>query len=150
MIETLKKLYDRDLRRLHEEISSYRNEDRLWIIDGHIANSGGNLCLHLMGNLRTYIGRELGGTPYVRDRDAEFALKGVPRAQLLSGIEETRMIVLAALDKLRGTDLQKEFPMLVFENMTSIEYMLIHLATHLGYHLGQINYHRRMLDQIDG
>lgn len=42
--------------------------------------------------------------------------------------------------------LQQEYPILVFESKTSTEFFLIHLSTHLAYHLGQINYHRRLLD----
>lgn len=145
-IETLRKLFARDLSKLKNEIASYQREANIWRIEKNIANSGGNLCLHLIGNLNTYIGKELGGTDYVRDRPAEFALKNVPRTQLLTMIDDTMKVVDAALDKVPEGDLQKQYPVLVFDEMTSTEYMLIHLATHLTYHLGQVNYHRRLID----
>ncbi|MEJ1240936.1 DUF1572 family protein [Chryseolinea sp. T2] len=145
-IQTLKKLFSRDLAKLRTEITSYNQESNIWRIEKNIANSGGNLCLHLVGNLNTYIGKELGGTDYVRDRPAEFALKDVPREKLLSMIDNTIKVVDSALDKVSENDLKEQFPILVFEEMTSIEYMLIHLATHLTYHLGQVNYHRRLID----
>jgi uncharacterized damage-inducible protein DinB len=47
---------------------------------------------------------------------------------------------------LSDKDLEKEYPLLVFENKMSTGYFLIHLTTHLAYHLGQINYQRRLLD----
>ena len=78
-IEILKSLYNRDLNKLKIEIESYQNEESLWKIDENISNSGGNLCLHLLGNLNTYIGAELGETGYVRQRDLEFSLKDIPK-----------------------------------------------------------------------
>ncbi|MGC3943691.1 MAG: DUF1572 family protein [Chryseolinea sp.] len=145
-ISTLKKLFARDLSKLRTEIASYKHEANIWKIEKNIANSGGNLCLHLVGNLNTYIGKELGGTNYVRDRPAEFALKDIPKARLLMMIDDTMKVVDAALDHVSEEDMQQQYPILVFEEMTSTEYMLIHLATHLTYHLGQVNYHRRLID----
>jgi uncharacterized damage-inducible protein DinB len=146
MINTVKIILERDLTKLKTEIAAFKKEENIWRVDGAIANSAGNLCLHLIGNLNTYIGIQLGGTQYIRQRELEFSLKNVPRADLLRMIDETIEMLRMSLEKLNDQDLQKEFPMQVFENKTTIEYMLVHLATHLGYHLGQINYHRRLLD----
>lgn len=146
LIESLKTLFNRDLNQLKTEIELYQNENDIWIIQKDIANSAGNLCLHLVGNLNTYIGAEFGKTDYVRNRPLEFSLKNIPRAELLSRIEETIIIIDNALDNISDEELKKEYPLLVFENKTSTEFMLIHLTTHLAYHLGQINYHRRLLD----
>jgi uncharacterized damage-inducible protein DinB len=148
ILETLSKLFERDLQRLYTEISSYNDENKLWVTDKQIANSAGNLCLHLVGNLNTYIGKILGNTGYIRNREAEFLVKNVPRSELLQKIDETKQVVISTLNSLQKTDLQKEFPEKNFDTMTSVEFMLVHLATHLGYHLGQINYHRRLLDNF--
>mgnify|MGYP005811164335 CR=1 FL=1 len=145
-IATLKTLFARDLAKLRKEIELYQQEANIWQIEKNILNSGGNLCLHLVGNLNTYIGKELGGTDYVRDRPAEFALKNVPRSKLLTMVDETMKVVDATLEKLKEEDLGNQYPALVFEETTTTEYMLIHLATHLTYHLGQVNYHRRLID----
>ncbi len=145
-LQTLYKLFERDLDRLYTEISKYTNENNLWITDKQIPNSGGNLCLHLIGNLNTYIGKDLGGSGYVRNRDAEFALKNVPRAELMKKITSTKEIVLNTIANLTEADLQKEPKDKVFDHPATVEYLLIHLTTHLTYHLGQINYHRRFLD----
>jgi hypothetical protein len=146
VIETLQKIFKRDLEKLKQEIASYRDESNLWKIDKSIANSSGNLCLHLVGNLNTYIGAEIGKTNYVRNRDLEFSLKNIPQAQLVKMIEDTIMVVEDGLSKLNENDLEREYPLLVFKEKTSTGYFLIHLAVHLGYHLGQVNYHRRLLD----
>ena len=145
-LQTLKAVYQRDLTRLQEEISSYQSEERLWDIEKGIANSGGNLCLHLVGNLNHFIGKVLGGTDYERDRAFEFAGKDVPRGKLLQQVEETREVVLETLDKLDETQLSENYPIQLFGETNTTEFILIHLAVHLTYHLGQINYHRRLLD----
>lgn len=146
LVKTLKSLFYRDLNRLKTEIASYIKEENIWIVDRNIANSAGNLCLHLIGNLQTYIGAEIGKTGYIRNREAEFALRDIPRTVLLDGIDDTIRVVDQALDKLEEDDLAAKYPILVFDEMTTTEYLLVHLTTHLTYHLGQINYHRRLLD----
>ena len=146
LIETLKTLFNRDLNQLKTEIKSYQNESDIWKTQKGIANSAGNLCLHLVGNLNTYIGAEFGKTGYIRNRPLEFSLKDIPRAELLLKIEETIVVIDNALNTISEEELKKEYPLLVFENKTSTEFMLVHLTTHLAYHLGQINYHRRLLE----
>jgi hypothetical protein len=145
LIESLKTLFNRDLNQLKTEIESYQNESDIWTIQKGIANSAGNLCLHLIGNLNTYIGAQYGKTGYIRNRPLEFSLKDIPRVELLSKIEETIVAVDNALNNITEVELKKEYPLLVFKDKTSTEFMLIHLTTHLAYHLGQINYHRRLL-----
>jgi hypothetical protein len=146
LVTTLQSLFSRDLNRLRTEIQLYKKEENIWKIQGNISNPAGNLCLHLVGNLNTYIGKELGKTGYVRNRELEFSLKDIPRIELLHKIENTIAVVSATLDNMQDNDLQLEYPVLVFEEKTSVEYFLVHLATHLTYHLGQVNYHRRLVD----
>ncbi len=148
LIPTLKTLFKRDLTRLISELESYNHERNIWLVEKGISNSAGNLCLHLIGNLNTYIGAVLGNTGYIRDRPSEFSLKNIPRKELIEKVEATIQVVDEALTKLSEEDLAKEFPMLVFDEMTTTAYLLVHLTTHLTYHLGQINYHRRLLDNI--
>ena len=144
--DILKTLFDRDLQRLRQEIEAYRDEHTLWRVAPGISNSAGNLCLHLLGNLNTYIGAQLGHSGYIRHRDLEFSAKDVPRTELLAGIDATRRVVAAALTSVSEEQLAAEYPLLVFDAPTSLAYLLVHLTTHLTYHLGQINYHRRLLD----
>ena len=146
LLETLLKIFNRDLNKVKEEIKAYKVESNLWIIDKEVTNCSGNLCLHLIGNLNHFIGAELGGTGYVRKRDLEFSLKDVSRDELLRQVDETMTIVESTLNKLTPEDLEKEYRRRVFEDYMTTGYFLVHLSTHLAYHLGQINYHRRLLD----
>lgn len=147
LIQTLKTIFRRDLEKLKQEINSYQDESSLWLVEKNIANSAGNLCLHLVGNLNTYIGAEIGKTGHVRHRDLEFSLKNISQKELLNKIEDTIIVVEKALDTLKNEQLDQEYPLLVFAEKTSTGYFLVHLAAHLNYHLGQINYHRRLLDR---
>lgn len=144
LIETLKSLFNRDLNQLKVEIESYQNESQLWVIDKNISNSGGNLCLHLIGNINTYIGAEIGKTGYIRNRPLEFSLKDILKSELINKIEETILVVNKALDSVTEADLESIYPQIVFEKEMTTGFFLVHLATHLAYHLGQINYHRRL------
>jgi hypothetical protein len=146
IINTLTALFERDLERLKMEINMYRDEDHLWLVKEGISNSAGNLCLHLLGNLNYYTGAVLGKTGYIRHRDDEFNLKNIPRQDLVLNIDNCRLMVKNSLQKLTAADLEKEYPERVFERAISTEMMLVHLTTHLTFHLGQINYHRRLLD----
>jgi uncharacterized damage-inducible protein DinB len=145
LIETLKSLFIRDLSKLKIEIESYQKESQIWKINNNISNSAGNLCLHLIGNLNTYIGAEIGKTSYVRNRELEFSLKDIPKSELINKIEETIRVVNNALDSLTEADLEAIYPQIVFEKEMTTGFFLIHLSTHLAYHLGQINYHRRLV-----
>ena len=145
--ETLKALFNRDLNKLKVEIESYQKESNIWIVADGIANSAGNLCLHLTGNINWYIGAEIGKTGYIRHRDLEFSLKDVPRAELVKKIEDTIPMVDSVLDGITAEQFETLYPIEVFGHPMSTEYFLVHLATHLTYHLGQINYHRRLLDK---
>ena len=146
LINTLIQLFERDLNRLMTEIGLYKEEATIWKIEKGISNSTGNLTLHLIGNLNTYIGKELGGTGYVRNRELEFSTKFVKRDLLIEQLNATLEMVKTTLSSLSNEDLNLEYPILVFTEKTTTEYLLVHLTTHLTYHLGQINYHRRLIE----
>jgi len=145
MTESIKSLFTRDLNQLKKEIESYQNEEAIWKIDKDILNSAGNLSLHLVGNINHFIGAILGNSGYVRNRELEFSLKNIPKTELILQIEKTIKIVHSSLDQLSEEDLKKEYPIEALGYPMTTEYFLIHLFGHLNYHLGQINYHRRLL-----
>jgi hypothetical protein len=147
LAEILKELYERDLGKLKAEIELYAADADLWKTGGDITNSGGNLCLHLIGNLRHFFGAVLGDTGYVRNRDLEFSSGLVSRTDLLAGIDAAAVDVISTLEKLSGDDFEKTYPLEVFGRPMTTGYFQTHLATHLNYHLGQINYHRRLTGQ---
>jgi hypothetical protein len=142
----LSSIITRDLQKLKLEIESYKDESNLWRIEKNIANPAGNLCLHLVGNLNLYIGTTLGHTGYRRDREAEFALKNIPKSELIKKIEATIAMVNQVLPNLKEEFLLKDYPLIVLKEKTSTEFFLVHLTAHLSYHLGQVNYHRRLVD----
>jgi uncharacterized damage-inducible protein DinB len=145
---TLIALFERDLNKLKTELLAYKSEEAVWKTEAAISNSAGNLALHLIGNLNAFIGAEIGKTGYIRNRPLEFSAKFVPREQLVADIEATIEVIKNALPLLTEEDYKAEYPILVFAEKTSTEYFLIHLTVHLGYHLGQVNYHRRLLDAV--
>jgi uncharacterized damage-inducible protein DinB len=144
-INSIDKLIERDLNKLESEINLYTNEDAIWMTDKDIKNSAGNLCLHLCGNLQHFIGAILGKTGYVRNREHEFAAKGIARAELLKQIQQTKSSVQSTLQNLNPEVLNREYEIQVLGYPMTTLHFLIHLTAHLEYHLGQINYHRRLL-----
>ncbi|WP_245603267.1 DUF1572 family protein [Maribacter antarcticus] len=146
MKEALKELFNRDLTALRKEIELYRDEAKLWKLDNSIQNSGGTLCLHVIGNLKTFIGNALAQTTYVRDREFEFSGTPIPRTKLYQELDETIAVVNKGFDALTEAQLDDDFPIRIWEEETKILFTLMHLHGHLTYHLGQLNYHRRILD----
>ncbi|PYT01812.1 MAG: DinB superfamily protein [Acidobacteria bacterium] len=143
--EILIELYERDLNKLKTEIEQFKVENDLWKTSGEITNSAGNLCQHLLGNLQHFIGATLGDSGYIRDRDSEFASKNSSREELLKEIDTTLAVVKKTLSKLDDDDFAKTYPIEVFGTPQTTGSFLTHLTTHFNYHLGQINYHRRLV-----
>lgn len=145
MLAYITTLYETNLNKLIEEINLYKNEDDLWKIKEGISNSAGNLTLHLIGNLNHFIGATLGNTGYIRERDKEFSLKNIPRTKLIEDINSVSAIIKNTLQGLTEADIEKNFPLPVNDTTTSTSFVLVYMHAHLNYHLGQINYHRRLL-----
>ncbi|MCF0063491.1 DUF1572 domain-containing protein [Dyadobacter chenwenxiniae] len=149
--EIITLLFERDLKKLREEIEKYPTEDSLWVQLPGTINTGGNLCQHLIGNLSTYVGLTLGNVPYVRNRDAEFARRLFTKTELIGELDKLLPVVVKSVSDLSDTQLASGYPRNVldmFENQTTA-LVLIHLLTHLSYHLGQINYHRRWITAVN-
>ena len=142
--QNYKELFVRELDNLHKEISAF-DENKLWSIGGEIKNSAGNLCLHLLGNINHNIGALLGKTGYVRKREEEFSLKNISKEKLLSDITGTKAMVENVLSNLNPAELQKNFPTEMFGRPNSTEHILSYFLGHFMYHLGQINYCRRLM-----
>jgi uncharacterized damage-inducible protein DinB len=146
MINDFIKIFGRDLDRLKDEIELFQDESNLWRTTGSIKNSAGNLCLHLVGNLRTYIGKNIGNDAYIRDRDGEFSRKGIAKQTLVDQVAETKAIVLSALQRMNEVQLEEPYVENVLGYPMTHGFFLVHLAAHFSYHLGQINYLRRALE----
>ncbi len=142
----LMEILDSDLNKLKKEINLYTDEKDIWVIKGEIANSAGNLCLHLLGNINHTIGHLIGNTGYQRNRDLEFSDKNVPRTELNNRIDATIEIVKKSLPKLKDEDINKPYPVQVGGKLRDNGFALIYFCNHFNYHLGQINYHRRLIN----
>lgn len=145
-MNTFKKLYLDFLNALSEEISLYKNEENIWKLSGSITNTPGNLCLHLCGNLNHFYGAIIGNTGYVRERDLEFSKKNLSKAELLKEIDETKKMIEKIFDDLKAEDINKIYPEDKFGENVTYGFIFSRLISHLSYHIGQINYHRRLID----
>lgn len=146
LTDVLITIFKRDLNKLKVEIETYSDENNMWLLTNEINNSAGNLCLHIIGNLNHFIGAVLGETGYIRKKDLEFSLKDVTAIDLINQIDEVELVVEKVLATLTVENLENRYPIDVFKASMATEFFLTHLATHLSYHLGQINYHRQLLD----
>ncbi len=142
----LTEIFETELNKLKTEINLYKDEKNLWVVKGDISNSAGNLCLHLLGNVSHFIGHLVGGTGYERNRPAEFSNKDVPREELNDSIDALIGVVKKSLPKLNDSDMNNTFPDKIGGKIREYGFALIHITNHFDYHLGQINYHRRIIE----
>ena len=138
-------VYARDLSTLRLEIEAYPSDAELWKLVPGISNSGGNLALHLSGNLQHFIGAVLGKSGYVRNRDAEFASRDKSRADLVRDVDAALAVVPRTVQGLDAGTLSGQYPLAVANMRLTTGDFLLHLATHFAYHLGQLDYHRRVV-----
>ena len=134
----------RDLKAVRREIEAYPDERDLWRLPPGIANSAGTLALHLAGNVQHFFGAVMGGTGYKRDRVAEFSRREVPRAELVAQIDAAVIAAERGLVQVSESALAAEYPERIAGHTVTTGEWLVHLVAHLGYHLGQIDYHRRL------
>ena len=142
----LANFYERDIRKLIEEVNLFKNEEDLWRITGSVKNSCGNLVLHVIGGMNYLIGTTLAHTKYVRNREQEFIQKNVKRTELISQLEALIIIINRTLSALTAEQMEAEYPIFFDKAKTSVTYVLVQLLAHLNYHLGQVNYLRRILE----
>ena len=143
-IETVRVLLERELDAFTREIEAYPDDESTFATPAGVANSGASLALHVAGNLQHFIGNRVGATSYVRDRDAEFAKRGVTRAELVAELRRAKEAVHAALSDRDATSIPSVFPDKIAGKTMTSEVFMLHLVAHLAYHLGQVDYHRRI------
>ncbi len=142
----LANFYERDIRKLIEEVNLFRNEEDLWRTHGSVKNSAGNLVLHIIGGLNHLIGATLAQTGYLRDRGQEFIRKGVERKYLVSQLEELVPMINKTVNGLTPENMEAEYPIFFDYPKASTSYVLLQLLLHLNYHLEQVNYLRRIFE----
>lgn len=139
----LSTLYARDLARLLQELRAFPDTASVWKTAPGVTNAAGTLALHLEGNLREYIGRQLGQIAYTWQRPLEFSARGVEQAELIARIETVHEMVPRVVGSLSHGQLDATYPEPVLGQPIATRQFLIHLNGHLNYHLGQIDYLRR-------
>lgn len=144
---TVSHILERDLNKVIQELNSFHHEENMWVVTGKINNTAGNLALHIAGAVNHFVGAILGKNGYVRTREKEFSDKHVSKGEIINKIVQAIDTVKKILPLLTENDMQKEFPEKIGGHTLTIGFFLIHLVSHINYHLGQINYHRRLLDQ---
>jgi uncharacterized damage-inducible protein DinB len=138
-------LFRRDLRCFIREVEAFPDDATLWRTVPGIRNSAGNLALHVAGNLRSFVGAVLGGTGYQRDRERELSQQEGSRADVIAALEGAVLEVETGLKALTEASLAAPFPMVVGGLQPATGRFLMHLASHLAFHLGQAGYLRRTL-----
>jgi uncharacterized damage-inducible protein DinB len=140
----------RDLRALGREVAAYPSDAALWQAVPGVTNTGGTLALHLVGNIQHFVGTVLGGGSYQRDRDAEFKRRDATRAELAGEVARAIAAVEGTLPRVTTAQLAAEYPLEVGGRRLPTSRFLTHLVSHLAYHLGQVDYHRRMVAPSSG
>lgn len=143
----LARLFRRDITRLGQHLEAFPTEESVWQLLPGVMNSGGNLALHLEGNLREYIGRQLGRIVYKRERPLEFSSRGIAKSELVRRIGEVREIIPAVIESLTPEQMEEQFPEVIQGVPMSTQQFLVHLFGHLNWHLGEMDYLRRILTQ---
>jgi hypothetical protein len=143
LVASVQALFRRDLAAMAREIRAYPDDDLPWRAVLGLSNAGGNLALHVAGNLQHFVGAVLGHTGYVRDRAREFAARGLPRSEVVAQLVAATAAIETTLPRLTDADLAGEYPISIAEQRVATGDLLVHLAVHAGYHLGQLDYHRR-------
>lgn len=145
LIPVVRAMLLRELAAVQRSVEAYPDDASLWAQPKGLPNAGGTLVLHLAGNLQHYVGAVLGASGYRRDRSAEFERRDVSRAELLRELTAAVAAIERTLPTISERTLSQPYPELVGGQVLTTGAFLGHLATHLAYHLGQIDYHRRVV-----
>jgi uncharacterized damage-inducible protein DinB len=145
LCQNLKTLFLREVKTLERELALYPDDTSVWRNVTGLPNTAGNLVLHLCGNLQHFIGATLGHSGYLRNREVEFSSRDLSRTQLLHELSKTQEALEHTFSNLSEADLDKTYPLAINGIQLSTTQTLLHLSNHLAYHLGQIDYHRRVV-----
>jgi uncharacterized damage-inducible protein DinB len=123
-------------------------EDQIWARGGDNQNAVGNLVLHLSGNVRQWIVSEIGGKPFTRDRDSEFAARGGPAGAELAGRLQAAVREAAeVLSRVSGARLKE--PIRIQDYEATVLEAIYHVVEHFSQHAGQIMYATKLFTGED-
>jgi uncharacterized damage-inducible protein DinB len=120
-------------------------DEQLWWRPNEGSNSIGNLITHLTGSLNYFLNRNLGGIPFDRDRDAEFAERRLrPKAEVLAAFDDMVARAERTFASLTPESLGNPSPEPKMSTIVAED--LINIATHVATHTGQILWVAKMFD----
>jgi uncharacterized damage-inducible protein DinB len=123
------------------------SEQEFWARPVEPGNSVGHLVLHLVGNLNHFVGAQLGGTGYVRDREREFTeAQPPPKEEVLRRLDETVAMVRRVVGGLSAEQLAAPHPEGRFGTVYET---LVHLLAHFALHRGQMSYIARLVKNAE-
>jgi uncharacterized damage-inducible protein DinB len=122
------------------ELVAPLSDEQFWSKPFAFGNSFGHLVLHLTGNLNYYIGAQIAGTGYVRDRPKEFTETSRPSKQdVLKKFDEAIEMVVETIGRQTTDDWSAPYSGTGSDARTRFE-MVLGCATHLHHHVGQMVY----------
>ncbi len=122
------------------ELAAPLRDDQFWAKPFTFGNSFGHLVLHLTGNLNYYIGAQIAGTGYVRDRPLEFSDAARPsKAEVLKKFDQAIEMVLGAINNQTAEDWSKAYTAVGVDASDRFAVVLL-CVTHLHHHIGQMMY----------
>jgi uncharacterized damage-inducible protein DinB len=131
--------YEKHAAALHE-LAAPLSEPQFWTKPFAFGNSFGHLVLHLTGNLNYYIGAQIAGTGYVRDRPLEFSNGSPPsKADTLKRFDEAIAMVIQTIKNQSEEDWSKEYSGTGADARNRFE-MILQCDSHLYHHIGQMTY----------
>jgi uncharacterized damage-inducible protein DinB len=123
-----------------QELAAALSDEQLWEKPFSFGNSFGHLMLHVTGNLNYYIGAQIAGTGYVRDRPLEFSAAARPsKAEVLKKFDQAIEMVVATINSQSAEDWSKEYAAVGADARDRFD-MVLQCATHLHHHIGQMMY----------
>ncbi|HEV2912888.1 MAG TPA: DinB family protein [Pyrinomonadaceae bacterium] len=139
----------RDFARRVHELAENLSEEQFWTKPYPYGNSFGHLTLHLTGNLNYYIGTEIAGTGYVRDRESEFTEQATPsKEEALGRLDEAVELVIATLGRQTAETWSSEYEAKEAADFVKDRFSIfLRCAAHFHHHVGQMIYLEKELSK---
>jgi len=145
MTNDVTRLLVRELEGFKRELALFPDDESVWRTVPGVTNSAANLALHVAGGLQYLVGAVLGGSGYVRDREAEFNRRSGPRAEIGVELDRALTVVRDVMPRLPPAVIDGEYPEPVLGVRFQTRLFLLHLCAHAAFHLGQAGYLRRIV-----
>jgi hypothetical protein len=131
--------YTTNAARIHE-LGAPLTNGQFWKNPFPYGNSFGHLVLHLTGNLNYYVGAQIAGSGYIRNRPREFADSNPPsKEETIRQFDEAVAMVLESIRHQSAGDWSKEYSGVGAKARNRLD-MVVACAAHMQHHIGQMIY----------